>query len=60
MVDSVTEAKSHDEGRGGRSVTGVQWSVPGVQNKSVTGSLKETSGHNHRRVTGAWLHGSLD
>ena len=29
MVGSVTKVQSHDEGKGGRSVTGVHWSVMG-------------------------------
>ena len=37
MSRSVTVAQSHDEDRGGRSVTGAQGSLTGVQNKSVTG-----------------------
>ena len=36
MADSVTEAQSHDKGRGGRSLTGVHRSVMVVQNRSVT------------------------
>ena len=35
MAGSVTEAQSHDEGRGGRSVTGLYESVTGILNKSV-------------------------
>ena len=30
MARSVTEAQSHDEGRGGRSVTGVHGSAMGI------------------------------
>ena len=37
MAGRVTEGGSDDEGRGGRSVTGVHGSVMGVQNESVTG-----------------------
>ena len=43
-ANNVTEAQSHDEGRGGRSVTGVNESVTRVQNKSVTGGLKKRVG----------------
>ena len=32
---SVTKVQSHDEGKGGRSVSGIQGSVTGVQNKIV-------------------------
>ena len=37
MAHSVTDGWGHDEGRVGRSVTGVQ---TGKQNKSVTGSME--------------------
>ena len=37
MVASITEAQSHDEGRGGRSVTRVHKSLTGIQYKSITG-----------------------
>ena len=40
MASSVTKAQSYDEGRGGRSVTGVHKSVTGEHNKSVTGGMK--------------------
>ena len=40
MAGSVTEAQSSDKGKGGRSVTGVQGSVTGAQNKSVTGGME--------------------
>ena len=40
MVNSVTEGQSHDEGRGGRSVTGVHGSVTEAQNKSITGCME--------------------
>ena len=36
MARSVTVAQSHDEDRGGRSVTGAQGSLTGLQ-KSATG-----------------------
>ena len=35
MACSVTEAQSHDQVRGGRSVTGVYGNVTGVQNNAV-------------------------
>ena len=35
MAGSVTEVRSHEEGRGGTSLTGVHRSVTGVRNKSV-------------------------
>ena len=38
---SVTEAQGHDEGRCGRSVTGVHGSVTGIQNKGVIGSIEK-------------------
>ena len=34
MAGSVTKVQSHDEGNGGRSVTGVHRSVTGIQNES--------------------------
>ena len=37
----VTEAQNHDEGRGERTVTGVHWSVTGIQNKSVTDDMEK-------------------
>ena len=40
MDGSVSEAQSHDEGRRGRSVTGVHGSVTGAQNKGITGAWK--------------------
>ena len=40
MASSVTKAQRHEEGRGGRSVTGVHRSVTGSQNKSVTGGME--------------------
>ena len=36
MAGGVTEAQSHEEGVGGRSVTEIHGSVMGIQNKSVT------------------------
>ena len=44
MDSRVTEAKSHDEGRGGRSATGVHGSVTGIQNKSATGGIEKRVG----------------
>ena len=41
MVGRVTEVQSHDEGKGGRSVTGVHGSVKGVQNKSITEGMEK-------------------
>ena len=38
MAGSVTEAQSHDEGKGGRSVTGVRGSVTGIQNMQRVGT----------------------
>ena len=41
MAASVTDVRSHDEGKGRRSATGVHGSVTRVQNNSVTeGMLK--------------------
>ena len=40
MSSSVTVVQSPDEGRGGRSVTGVYWSVTGVRNKATGGMEK--------------------
>ena len=37
MAGNVTEAQSHDEGRGGKNVTGVHRSVTGLQNTTVNG-----------------------
>ena len=34
---NITEAQSHKECVGGRSVTEIHWSVTGLQNKSVNG-----------------------
>ena len=39
MAGSVTEAQSHDENSGGRSVTGVHGGVTG-NSKSVTGGME--------------------
>ena len=52
MARSVMKAQSHDEGRGGRSVTGVHGSAMGYRTKCIWGH-QETSGI--RSVTGAWL-----
>ena len=37
---AVTEVQSHDESRGGRSVTGVHKSVNRERNKSVTSGME--------------------
>ena len=58
MANSVTEAQSHDEGRGGRSVTVVHRSVMGVLNKHITVGLEKRVGI-YRSVTGTWLHSLL-
>ena len=39
-----SEAQSHDEGKGERSVTGVHWSVMGVQYKCVTEGMEKRVG----------------
>ena len=44
MVGSVTEVQSHDEGRGGRNVTGVHGSVLGIQNKSKAEGMEKPVG----------------
>ena len=44
MVGSVTDVQSHDEGRGGRNVTGVHGSVLGVQNKGKTEGMESPVG----------------
>ena len=36
MVGSVTKVQSHDEGKDGRSATGIHGSVTRIQNKSIT------------------------
>ena len=41
---TVTEAQSHNKGRGGETVTGVRGNVMGIQNKHVTEDM-EKSGH---------------
>ena len=40
MIGSVTKVQSHDEGKGGRSVTEVHGSVMRVRNKSTTDSME--------------------
>ena len=60
MVGSVTEVQSHDEGKSGKSVTGVHGSVTGIQNKSILIDGMEKRVHGHGRVTGAWLHCLLE
>ena len=42
---AVTEAQNYDNGRGGRTVAGVHGSVTGIQNKTVHGGMKKTTGH---------------
>ena len=44
MAGSVTKIQSHDEGKGGRSVTGVHGSVTSVQNKSVNEGMEKRVG----------------
>ena len=44
MVGSVTEVQSRDEGKGGRSVTGVYGSVTRVQNKGITEGMEKRVG----------------
>ena len=44
MIGSVTEVQSHDEGKGGRSVTGVHRSVTRVQIKSITEGMPKRVG----------------
>ena len=53
MARSVTEAWSHYEGRGGRSLTGVHRSVTGRQNKNITG------GHGNATSGNRTLAGTL-
>ena len=53
MASSVTEAQGHDEGSGGRSVTGVLGSVTGKQQKCNWGHGYATS--RQRSVTGAMI-----
>ena len=36
-----SEVQSHDEGKGGKSVTGVHGSVMEIQNKSVTEGMEK-------------------
>ena len=44
MAGRVTDIQSHDECKGGRSVTGVHGSVTRVQNKGVTGGMEKRVG----------------
>ena len=44
MDGSVMNAQGHDEGRYGRSKTGVHGSVTVIQNKSVTGDIEKRVG----------------
>ena len=55
MAGSVIEARSHDEGKGGRSVTGMHRSVTGKEQKSNRWHGNAMS--RHRSVMGAWLYG---
>ena len=41
MAGSATEARNHEDERGGRSVTGLHRSLTGILNKSVTGAWKK-------------------
>ena len=41
LACSVTEAQSHDEGRGGRCITGVHGRATGMCNKSATGGMEK-------------------
>ena len=41
---TVRATLNHDEGGGGRTVTGVHGSVTGIQNKSVTGGMEKRGG----------------
>ena len=60
IAGSVTEAQSHDEGRGGRSITGVYGSVTGVQNKSATRDMEKQQVGKERSLKGARLHSLLE
>ena len=53
MAGSVTEAQNHEEGSGGRSVTGVHGSVTGKEQKCNWGHGNATS--RHKNVRGTWL-----
>ena len=53
MASSITEAKSYKGTcRGGRSVTGVDRSVTGIQDKSVTEGMEKAMGAEVQRVHG--------
>ena len=41
MVGSVMDVQSHDEGKGGGSVTVVHISVTGIQNRSITEGVEK-------------------
>ena len=56
---SVTEGQSHDEARGGRSLTGVHGSVTGIQNKRVQCNW-EDGNEWAQNCAGAWLHSVLE
>ena len=55
MASRITEAWSHDEGKGGRSVTGMHGRAMGKEQKFNGWHGNATS--RHRSATGAWLHG---
>ena len=55
MARSVTEAQNHDEGRGGRSVTGIHRSALGIQNKSVTEGTEKQVGIKCNRCMALWF-----
>ena len=44
MAGSITEIQCHDEGKGGKSVTGVHGSATVVRNKSVTDDMEKRVG----------------
>ena len=44
VAGSVTDVQNHDEGKGGRSVTGVHGSVTVAQNISVTEGMEKRVG----------------
>ena len=57
MACNIKEVQSHNEGKRGRSVTGVYGSVMEVQNQSVPEGRKKMSGQGS--IKGAWLPGLL-
>ena len=50
MACSVTKARSHDEARDGRSITGVQVSVTRIQSKSIIRNIEKRVGTEVLRV----------